>query len=91
MAGGAPQDTQPTLPDPNQNAQPKSYIEKFRDRPRTKFVDPCEDAAKASLTCMDHHSYDRDKCSDFFQVYRDCKKQWMEERKADRRAGRPVK
>lgn len=38
---------------------------------------PCEQAAKASLSCMDRNGYNRDKCMDFFQAYRDCKKAWV--------------
>jgi len=55
---------------------------------------------------MNKNDFDRDKCLDYFQAYRDCKKAWvsatirlwlnftyfvqMDQRKADRRAGRPV-
>ena len=62
------------------------------------------------MDCMNHNDYDRDKCLDYFQAYRDCKKAWvsrlpgipdlwllvaetvfkMEQRKADRRAGKDV-
>ncbi|KAG1881262.1 hypothetical protein F4604DRAFT_1578153 [Suillus subluteus] len=45
---------------------------------------------KASLSCMDRNDYNRDKCMDFFQAYRDCKKAWLEQRREDRRAGRPT-
>lgn len=38
---------------------------------------PCEEAAKASYKCLDRFDYDRDKCTDFFQAYRDCKKSWV--------------
>lgn len=31
------------------------------------------------MTCLDRNNYDRAKCSDFFQVYRDCKKAWVSE------------
>ncbi|KAJ3553613.1 hypothetical protein NM688_g3513 [Phlebia brevispora] len=85
-----PQSDLPPLPDPSANITPKPYLEKFRNRPLTKFVDPCEDAAKASMECLNRHDYNRDKCTDFFQAYRDCKKTWMDQRKADRRAGRPT-
>ena len=61
------------------------------------------------MDCLNRNDYDRDKCLDFFQAYRDCKKAWvrptispptrvhvtnanrffeMEQRKADRRAGK---
>ncbi|KAI8996558.1 hypothetical protein BD414DRAFT_381583, partial [Trametes punicea] len=49
---------------------------------------PCAAASKASMDCMNHHDYDRDKCLDYFQAYRDCKKAWQAQLKADRRAGK---
>lgn len=38
---------------------------------------PCEDASKASLACMDQNDYNRDKCMEYFQAYRDCKRAWV--------------
>ena len=38
---------------------------------------PCAEASKASMDCLNRHDYDRDKCLDFFQAYRDCKKAWV--------------
>jgi hypothetical protein len=38
---------------------------------------PCVEASKASMDCLNRHDYDRDKCLDFFQAYRDCKKTWV--------------
>ena len=29
------------------------------------------------MDCLKRHDYDRDKCLDFFQAYRDCKKAWV--------------
>jgi hypothetical protein len=29
------------------------------------------------MDCLNRHDYDRDKCLDFFQAYRDCKKEWV--------------
>jgi len=67
---------------------PKDYKETFKKRTVTsEFADPCAEASKASMDCLNRHDYDRDKCLDFFQAYRDCKKAWIEQRKADRRAG----
>ncbi|KZT59865.1 hypothetical protein CALCODRAFT_481167 [Calocera cornea HHB12733] len=50
----------------------------------SKFVDPCAQAAKESMDCLNRHSYDRDQCLDFFQVYRDCKSEWIKQRRQDR-------
>lgn len=29
------------------------------------------------MDCLNRHDYNRDKCLDFFQAYRDCKKAWV--------------
>ncbi|EPQ56484.1 hypothetical protein GLOTRDRAFT_26747, partial [Gloeophyllum trabeum ATCC 11539] len=68
-------------PSPLENVKPKNYAETFRvlhTQPRNRFPDsPCEAAAKASYDCLNRHDYVRDKCLDFFQAYRDCKKAWV--------------
>ncbi|EJU03526.1 cytochrome c oxidase-assembly factor COX23 mitochondrial [Dacryopinax primogenitus] len=64
--------------------QPTNYKQVFEGRVVTKFVDPCEQAAKESMACLNRHSYDRDQCLDFFQAYRDCKQEWLKQRRVDR-------
>ncbi|KDQ61770.1 hypothetical protein JAAARDRAFT_172189 [Jaapia argillacea MUCL 33604] len=82
--------TTTSIPKPEDNVRPHNYVEHFRGRHvTTKFIDPCEDAAKASMDCLNRNDYDRESCLNFFQAYRDCKKTWVEQRKSDRRAGRP--
>ncbi|EIW79252.1 hypothetical protein CONPUDRAFT_60192 [Coniophora puteana RWD-64-598 SS2] len=76
------------LPLPVDNVQPEDYHKKFSVSLTSSF--PCEGAAKASMKCMDKNNYDRDKCLDFFQAYRDCKKTWLEKKRTDRRSGRDV-
>ncbi|KAI0367052.1 hypothetical protein BV20DRAFT_971165 [Pilatotrama ljubarskyi] len=78
----------PPLPDPQANVVPQPYINHFKDKQVSKFVDPCSDASKASMDCMNHNDYDRDKCLDYFQAYRDCKKAWQAQLRADRKAGK---
>ncbi|KAG1746635.1 uncharacterized protein EDB91DRAFT_1118094 [Suillus paluster] len=76
-------------PSPQDNVKPADYKDVFAARQAyTQHTDPCEQAAKASLSCMDRNDYNRDNCMDFFQAYRDCKKAWLEQRREDRRAGR---
>ncbi|KAE9392253.1 hypothetical protein BT96DRAFT_1023659 [Gymnopus androsaceus JB14] len=78
------------LPNPRDNAKPLNYREQFQGREVTsRFIDPCEAAAKASLACMNKNDYDREQCLEYFQAYRDCKSAWLEQRKDDRRNGRP--
>ncbi|TCD61776.1 Mitochondrial copper homeostasis protein [Steccherinum ochraceum] len=77
------------IPHPLDNVKPENYHDQFKGRHvSSKYINPCEAAAKASMDCMNRHDYVRDKCLDYFQAYRDCKKTWMDERKADRRAGK---
>ncbi|KAG5731469.1 hypothetical protein E4T56_gene4361 [Termitomyces sp. T112] len=80
-----------TLPHPEDNVKPLNYREQFQGRHvASQFIDPCAAAAKASMDCMSRNDYDRDFCLDYFQAYRDCKKSWINQRKEDRRAGRPT-
>ncbi|KAF9036977.1 hypothetical protein BDZ89DRAFT_1090741 [Hymenopellis radicata] len=81
-------ETQPVA-SPQDNVKPLNYRELFEGRPvASKFIDPCEAASKASLTCLARNDYNRDACLDYFQAYRDCKSTWINQRKDDRRAGR---
>ncbi|KAG7002126.1 hypothetical protein G7Y79_00028g061470 [Physcia stellaris] len=60
----------------------------FMGKRNSEYFDPCQDAATRSLKCLHRNGGDRDMCSDYFQAYRDCKKQWTTERKeAKRKAG----
>ncbi|CAL1714683.1 unnamed protein product [Somion occarium] len=74
------------LPHPNDNVNPQDWQEAF-NKDRTSS-NPCKGASKASMSCLDRNDYNRDACLEYFQAYRDCKKAWIEQRKADRRAGR---
>ncbi|TVY91418.1 Cytochrome c oxidase-assembly factor cox-23, mitochondrial [Lachnellula willkommii] len=51
--------------------------EKFESKSFSKFFDPCQEAADRSLKCLHRNGGDRDMCVDYFQAYRDCKKQWV--------------
>ncbi|PAV19611.1 aerobic respiration-related protein [Pyrrhoderma noxium] len=64
---------------------PKDYKEHFRTHKKvvTKFVDPCQEASKASMDCLNRNDYNRDKCLDFFEAYKECKKTWLEQRRED--------
>ncbi|KAG1741169.1 hypothetical protein EDB19DRAFT_1706739 [Suillus lakei] len=83
-------------PSPQDNVKPADYKDTFAARKSYTQHTECvsrshaEQAAKASLSCMDRNDYNRDNCMDFFQAYRDCKKAWLEQRRDDRRAGRPT-
>ncbi|KAF9786258.1 hypothetical protein BJ322DRAFT_775668 [Thelephora terrestris] len=70
-------------------SEPEPYREKFKAREvYTKVADPCEAAAKASMDCLDKNDYKRSQCLHLFEAYRECKKTWISQRRADRRAGK---
>lgn len=58
---------------------------KFEGKQFSQYFDPCQEAAARSLRCLHRNGGDREMCSDFFQAYRDCKKQWTTERKEEKR------
>ncbi|EJD07628.1 uncharacterized protein FOMMEDRAFT_150168 [Fomitiporia mediterranea MF3/22] len=81
------------LPSPDDVKTPKNYKEHFKTRKTvvTKFVDPCEEASRASMECLNRGNYDKRKCKAFFDAYNDCKKAWIERRREDGLRGRDNK
>ncbi|KAF6753002.1 hypothetical protein DFP72DRAFT_1069784 [Ephemerocybe angulata] len=77
------------IPPPEKNIKPLNYREQFAGRQVTsQFIDPCAEASKASLDCLNRNDYDRDACLAYFKAYRECKNTWIQQRKDDRRAGK---
>ncbi|BGP47805.1 Mitochondrial copper homeostasis protein [Rhodotorula kratochvilovae] len=86
-----PPPAEPTPLSAPAGAKPFDYNETLRSRGgHTKFADPCSLAREESMKCLDRNAYDRSKCTDFFQAYRDCKSTWLNQRREDRRAGKDV-
>ncbi|KAL4809003.1 cytochrome c oxidase-assembly factor cox23 [Aspergillus unguis] len=54
---------------------------KFTNKSASEYYDPCQEFADRSLRCMKRNAYDREMCGDYFQAYRDCKKQWLTQKK----------
>ncbi|KAJ5881872.1 uncharacterized protein N7529_000544 [Penicillium soppii] len=54
---------------------------KFTHKHASQYYDPCQDFADRSLKCMKRNAYDRELCHDYFQAYRDCKKNWLTQKK----------
>ncbi|GFN12907.1 coiled-coil-helix-coiled-coil-helix domain-containing protein [Aspergillus tubingensis] len=70
-------DKQPT---PSDQTNPNAWerVErKFTSKPASEYFDPCQDFADRSLKCMKRNGFDKEMCSDYFQAYRDCKKEWV--------------
>jgi len=79
-----------TSPAGTQKSTWQQAEQKFEHKHASEYYDPCQDFADRSIKCMRRNAGDRDLCSDYFQAYRDCKKQWLTQRKiAKAAASRP--
>ncbi|EED15273.1 cytochrome c oxidase-assembly factor cox23, mitochondrial precursor, putative [Talaromyces stipitatus ATCC 10500] len=57
---------------------------KFENKSASEYYDPCQAFADRSIRCMRRNAGDREMCGDYFQAYRDCKKEWLNSRKLTR-------
>ncbi|KAG8156776.1 hypothetical protein KVR01_013381 [Diaporthe batatas] len=57
--------------------------EKFNSKSKSKWLDPCQEAASKSIKCLNRNGGDRAMCQDYFEAYRECKKNWINKRKAE--------
>ncbi|KAI4754010.1 hypothetical protein E4T52_13829 [Aureobasidium sp. EXF-3400] len=60
----------------------KKFSRKLTEHPRyskaySEYFDPCQEAADRSLRCLRRNGGDKALCSDYFEAYRECKKQWV--------------
>ncbi|KAL2809938.1 cytochrome c oxidase-assembly factor cox23 [Aspergillus granulosus] len=76
----ASQPDQPSSASQPDNAWERSE-RKFTNKTASEYYDPCQDFADRSLKCMKRNAFDREMCHDYFQAYRDCKKQWLTQKK----------
>ncbi|GAB7334568.1 hypothetical protein MBLNU13_g06547t1 [Cladosporium sp. NU13] len=63
----------------------KKSQSKFSSKRTSEYFDPCQDAANRSLKCLRRNGGDRELCTDYFEAYKECKKNWMEEMKESKR------
>lgn len=69
---------------------PTSEINKLRFETKgpSKYYDPCSESSKMSIRCMEvNGKYNKHLCNEYFQAYRDCKKEWLAERRRERSKG----
>ncbi|KDN43918.1 hypothetical protein K437DRAFT_225307 [Tilletiaria anomala UBC 951] len=74
--------------EPISTREPRDFVAVMSGKAPSKFTDPCAHAAKASMKCLEDNSYDRSKCTEMFENYKECKKAWVLQRRRDRIAGR---
>jgi len=58
---------------------------RFSSKRNSEYFDPCQEAADKSLKCLRRNGGDRLMCTDYFDAYKECKKNWMEEMKEEKR------
>ncbi|BCS29073.1 coiled-coil-helix-coiled-coil-helix domain-containing protein [Aspergillus puulaauensis] len=80
MASQADQQSASSSTDPSANSWGRTE-RKFSNKSASEYYDPCQDFADRSLKCMKRNGFDRAMCGDYFQAYRDCKKQWLTQKK----------
>ncbi|KAI8628084.1 hypothetical protein F5Y19DRAFT_152484 [Xylariaceae sp. FL1651] len=55
----------------------KETKRKFQNKSKSEYLDPCQEAASKSIRCLNRNGGDRAMCTDYFEAYRACKKQWV--------------
>ncbi|TID28946.1 hypothetical protein CANINC_002214 [Pichia inconspicua] len=64
------------------------HKDRFIIKEPSRYYDPCAESSKMAIRCMENHDEDyKDVCAEYFKAYRECKKEWMEQRKRDNRNG----
>lgn len=65
---------------------PESGLSKYRFavKDASQYFDPCQESSRMSFNCLDRNNYDRDMCKEYFDAYRECKKQWLRARRENR-------
>lgn len=65
---------------------PESSLNRYRFAVKdpSQYYDPCQESSKMSFKCLELNNYDRDLCHDYFDAYRECKKQWLKARRENR-------
>ncbi|KAI1496839.1 hypothetical protein F5X99DRAFT_413709 [Biscogniauxia marginata] len=67
---------------PSMSSQTETNIDPWNKETRRKFqksqyLDPCQEAASRSIRCLNRNEGDRAMCTDYFEAYRACKKEWV--------------
>ncbi|KAI5950784.1 COX23 [Candida jiufengensis] len=70
--------------------QPENHRHKYRwaMKEPSKFYDPCEESRMASMDCLYRNQDDKYVCQDFFDAYRECRKDFFRKKKADKLEGK---
>lgn len=69
---------------------PKSHRHKYKwsMKEPSKFYDPCEESRMASMDCLYRNQDDKYVCQEFFDAYRECRKDFFRKKREDRVQGK---
>lgn len=69
------------------NPTSEYHKQMFASKGPSRYYDPCQESANMSIKCLELNNFDRDMCHEYFKAYRECKKEWMRQRRNDIRSG----
>ncbi|KAK6463144.1 hypothetical protein DFJ63DRAFT_334701 [Scheffersomyces coipomensis] len=69
---------------------PENHRHKYRwtMKEPSKFYDPCEESRQASMNCLLRNQTDRLACQDFFDAYKECRKDFFNKKRQDKIDGK---
>ncbi|CAD1810517.1 hypothetical protein FOB58_001561 [Candida parapsilosis] len=70
---------------------PKNHRHKYKwaAKEASKFYDPCEESRQASMDCLYRNQDDKYVCQDFFDAYKECRKDFFRKKRQDKIDGKP--
>ncbi|KAI0392901.1 cytochrome c oxidase-assembly factor cox-23, mitochondrial [Xylariaceae sp. FL0594] len=80
MSTPAAEDKDPNKKDP----WDKENKHRFNNKPKSEYFDPCQEFAARSIRCLNRNGGAREFCTDYFDAYRACKKEWTTKRNAEK-------
>ncbi|GMG20673.1 unnamed protein product [Ambrosiozyma monospora] len=64
------------------------HKDRFIVKEPSRYYDPCAESSKMAVRCMETHDDDyKEVCVEYFKAYRECKKEWMKQRRSDSQNG----
>lgn len=64
------------------------HKDRFITKEPSRYYDPCKESSQMAVKCMSEHDDDyKEVCGPLFEAYRECKKEWMAQRRKDLRNG----
>lgn len=75
-------------PLPHEPTSTADQVNRHDTKRNSEYYDPCAEASSRSLRCIHRNGGDRTLCADFFQAYKDCRVEWQERMREEKRLQR---